>query len=130
MDEELVGFAKYRGDCQILEMSRGSRKILLAPYHHKPLRVSDFGTPDGQAGFPSDGQSARLVAAIFAGLVAAGLLGAINWAVDSSAVLMAEKGLSDSWPFLALAWLLFWWILHKFFKVLPMRRMPCFTFAG
>lgn len=73
----------------------------------------------------------RLVAATFAGLVAAVLLGAINWAVDSSAVLMAEKGLSDSWPFLALAWLLFWWILHKFFKVLPrMRRVPCFTFAG
>ena len=73
----------------------------------------------------------RLVAATFAGLVAAVLLGAINWAVDSSSVLMAEKGLSDSWPFLALAWLLFWWILHKFFKVLPrMRRVPCFTFAG
>ena len=53
----------------------------------------------------------RLVAAVLVGNLATVLVMAISWAIERSASMMGEMGLSDFWPFLALAWLLLLWIL-------------------
>eukprot|EP00438_Fugacium_kawagutii_P013271 Skav218302 [mRNA] locus=scaffold2388:135156:136778:+ [translate_table: standard] len=64
-------------------------------------------------GFPLMKRVPRLLAAILAGVVEFFLALCTDWAVNIPVVVMAEAGLSDFWPFVAVAWFLFWWMLLR-----------------